>query len=41
MRKLIAMSLLLCLTGVLFSNVGCKAEGKVDDDGVEVDIDKK
>lgn len=38
MRKLIALSLLLCFTATL---VGCSADAKVDKHGAAVDVDKK
>ena len=38
MRKLVA---LFALLGLVTSMIGCKAEGKVDDDGVKVKVDDK
>jgi len=38
MRKLIVLGLLLCFTATV---IGCKASGKVDDDGAKVKVDTK
>ena len=36
LKKLLALIFLFGLAGY---TVGCEAEGKIDDDGVEIDID--